>query len=282
LNLPQGKKSTVSVEHHDGVACVRKTYNDNGDPREKCVRETAFYTCYAGLSFVPRLLESRPPSHVLIELLRGEPLSTWHQGRTPAEVEDLSRAHGRNVGGFLRHVPSDDALASAREDFAGGLALSAVAEHTLGVVEDHLRANQEFDLPELHGAVERARGSLNVEGFWGGEVLCKLDWNAGNTIVEDGRIAGYVDFEQSFFANRAVFVGTVVDHINVLSWPHVRDGIAAVCGDLPPVETQYAAACFSMCRKILGCCRDGRIRYFTPERLLRKFAAMRELVAPRG
>jgi len=282
VNLPQGKKSTVSVEMVDGAPCVRKEYNDNGDPHEKCLRETAFYAYYAGLPLVPRLLKSRPPTHILIDLLRGEPVSTWHGGRTPAEVEELSRIHGRNVGGFLQHVPSDDALASAREGFPGGLTLRAVAERTLSVVADHLEANEKFDLPELHRTVDRAREVLNVDGFWGEEVLCKLDWNAGNTIVAGGEITGYVDFEQSFFANRAVFVGTVIDHINVLSWPNVRAGIGEVCGDLPPVETQYAAACFSMCRKMLGCCGNGRIRYFTPERLLRKFAAMREQAAPHG
>jgi len=275
VKLPQGKKSSVAVEAFDGIACVRKTYNDNGDPREKCLRETAFYAYYAGLTLIPRLIESRPPTNVLVELLRGEPLSTWQQGRPRAEVEDLSRDHGRNVARFLQHVPPAGALAAARQDFPGGLGLYEVAGHTLGVVADHLAANAEFDLPGLHGAVDCARAAPGIAGFWGQEVLCKLDWNAANTIVEGGEITGYVDFEQSFFANRLIFVGTVIDHINVLSWPRAREGIEELCGDLPSPEMQYAAACFSMCRKILGCCRDGRIGYFTPERILAKLEKMR-------
>jgi hypothetical protein len=281
VRLPQGKKSTVTVEQIGGALCVRKEYNDNGDPREKCLRETAFYTCYAGLPFLPKLLESRPPAHILIELLRGEPASTWHRDKAPEEIADLSRAHGRNIGGFLKHVPSDAVRKSARKVFPGGLTLKAVAARTLGLVADHLARDPAFDLPELHGSVDRAREVLNMHGFWGEEVLCKLDWNAGNTIVSDGKIAGYVDFEQSFFANRATFVGTVADHINVLSWPEVRAGIEEICGDLPAPEAQYAAACFSMCRKILGCCGHGRIGYFTPERLLRKFETLRALLARR-
>jgi hypothetical protein len=208
---------------------------------------------------MPRLVESSPPTHILIELLRSEPISVWHKGKSPDEIKKLSRAHGRNVGRFLQHVPSDEATASARENFPGDLALKEVAERTLGVVADHLKRNAAFDLPELHGALARAREALSIDGFWGEEVLCKLDWNAGNTIVADGKIIGYVDFEQSFFANRAIFLGTVIDHINVLSWLEVREGIGEVCGDLPSPQAQYAAACFSMCRKILGCCRDGRI-----------------------
>ncbi len=276
--IHQGKKSEVSAETIDGELCIRKQYNDNGNPRDKCLRETAFYNCYAGVPGLPRLIADSCPTHIVIEYVQGEPLSVWHRGKSEKQLDELSRAYGRHIGLFLLHEPASATMESIRREFPGDTSLATLADRMFAALRSHLKAEPAFDLPALHRAVEKAGDILALSGFWGEEALCKLDWNAGNTIVASDGISGFVDFEQSFFGNRAVFVGTVIDHINVLRWSEVRKGIESARGPLPSVDVQYSAACFSMCYKILGACRNGEITYFTPERLLWKFEDMRRTI----
>jgi hypothetical protein len=278
MKLPQGKKSKVTVDTAGGKAVVRKAYNSNGDPSTKCQREVAFYRWYEGVAGVPRLHAAECPTHILIELLDGTPLSVWHADKSESEIAALSLDHGRNMASFLHHSPADALSVSIKKNFPDMTDFRSVVDSTLSTVETYVNGNPGFDRPEIRQIVRLSRSVVETTAFWGQEILCKLDWNSGNVIVKDGSIAGYVDFEQSFFGNRIAFVGTLIDHINVLSWPQVRRGIESCGHVMPPANLQYAAACFSMCYKIRGCCRDGKITYFTPERLLVKFQEMRAMI----
>ena len=274
MKLIQGNKSQVSLELVDGLPCVRKRYNDNGDPRKKCLRELAFYRWYAGLSAIPKLVAHDCPIAITLERLEGMPLSVCHQALTQMQLNALSHAHGHHMGQFLRHEPSSAVEAAARQNFPGSHDIETLVAHMVDVIGKHLDANPEFQREEIRHAVESTQRVLALDRFWGEPTLCKLDWNASNVLVNNGTISGYIDFEQAFFGNRIVFIGTIIDHINVLSWTHVRRGIEAACGALPSVEIQKAAANFSMCYKLVGCCHDGKITFFTPERLVTKFSAM--------
>lgn len=279
LTLPQGKKSTVHVQDIAGRPGVRKVYNHHrGSPRGKCLRETAFFRHYRGLKAVPNLLEVANPTHILMDLVPGEPLSACHKAMSSAEIAALSAEHGKCIGDFICHESTPAAWERVRSNYPDGRDLAAVLERAQATVLDAFQHNPTFDIPALQRAIAQAAKVVLIEGDWGREALCKLDWNAGNMLVLDGRISGYVDFEQSFVGNRLAFVGTVIDHINVLNWHEARRGIEGRCGPLPSSEMQYAAACFSMCVKISECCHGGKISFFTPERLLVKFRDMKKMI----
>lgn len=276
--LPQGKKSTVTVETTECGIAVRKSYNDNGDPAAKCAREVAFYRWYEALGAIPRLLECKCPTSILVERLTGTPLSDWQQGKSDATVASVSTQHGSNVAAMLQHALPEDVRSQILCEFPGEASLRSMAGATLEIVQAHVDNNPDFDIPEIREALLAARRVLDVGGFWGEEVLCKLDWNAGNTIVDGDTISGYIDFEQAFLGNRLIFIGTVIDHINILSWPNVVMGLQEPGIVVLPAAQQYAAACFSMCYKIRGCCRDGEITFFTPQRLVSKFQSMKRMI----
>ena len=110
-----------------------------------------------------------------------------------------------------------------------------------------------------------------------GNVLCKLDWNPGNIIVDGTEISGLIDFEQSFWGTKEIFWGTVLDHISLLSWQMVVAGAKAKIGELPDKEQLRNGAFFSMWYKMIAGYRGGPLGYFTPERVTEKFLKMEKM-----
>ena len=150
--------------------------------------------------------------------------------------------------------------------------------NVIETVEEYIEKKADFDLLELRREVDRASSILGASGFWDEALLYKLNWNAGNIIIERNAISGYVDCEQSFFGNRLALIGAAIDHINVLSWTHARAGLRAKIDSLLDMKLLMEPASYSMCDKIYGCCHDGKIEFFRPGKLCQEFKKMNGMI----
>lgn len=280
MTLHQGKKSNVSLIDRDGMDCVLKRYNDIGDPNVKCHREVAFYEWHHACDSLPDLIEVDCPNSILMSRLAGEPIASWHKSASTDDLRRISYEHGGLLSDLLRHKPAQRQASNAinRLSSSGISTWEKFAAIVLQNVEDYFCMNAAFDRPELRQRVDMAASVISLDGFWGETVVCKLDWNPGNIIVDGNNISGYVDFEQSFRGNRLAFLGTVIDHISVFDWTSTRLGLIDGLGDMPAAYELEAAATFSMCYKIHGCCHDGKIGFFEPNRLLEKFQTMPSMI----
>ena len=198
--LPQGNKSVVVSQVKSGKACVWKEYNDNGLRSIKCRREVAFYEWFRGIEAIPQLVEVACPKGIWISRVPGEQLASWVRNAAPVDRVRVSQQHGQLLGGLLTHSPDDDRKTAALEllEASGAVAWESFAKQTIDNVHNHFTADTRFDTLELHQAAERAATIIATKGFWGEPIVCKLDWNAGNTLIASNDISGYVDFEQSF------------------------------------------------------------------------------------
>ena len=51
-------------------------------------------------------------------------------------------------------------------------------------------------------------------------------WNPDNCVVNaDKTVRGFIDFEQAFVGTATLFLGTLIDHINILNWPQVKTAL---------------------------------------------------------
>ncbi len=191
--LPQGNKSTVQLGP-DGESVIKR-YNDNGDPREKCKREVAFYRMYGASELLPPLLDSGE-DWIRVGLVTEDRLSD-------VGVEDrgrFTRSYARALAAIFADaaVPDTAALEACR---AGSARVTRNR-----VIESLLR----YASAQPQSAILDAIRFSVTRVVLTRDLLIKLDWNSGNVFVADGRVARFIDFEQAYVGTAEMLTGAVL------------------------------------------------------------------------
>ena len=196
--LPQGRKSLVEILP-DGKT-VRKTYNANDDPAAKYRRELGFYRKYASSYLIPKLRDYEQDQYILIERVTGERLADL----LPLSVERLEALTQDYVEQLLRLFDQGSSLSDQfKEYYYGGC---GAQDNLEALIEGLDRLSRNYPgnpiLADLVSSLERVEISE--------ELLIKLDWNAGNLFLSEGRIHKIVDFEQAFIGTKSILVGVLL------------------------------------------------------------------------
>lgn len=200
--LSRGRKS--DVVHVKPRSVVRKFYNENGDKREKSLREIGFYLQYGHSKVIPRLVDYHEANYVTIDYLPGRTMSDIGIADESSRI-DLTRRYADSVSALFGNAPPvTDELKSKYYDGVGATSCRQMTESQLRGLAPHYSNCAPFQ--ELLARF----GKIRVCN----ELLIKLDWNSSNTIVgEDGHFA-FVDFEQAFIGTKEMLVGILLHNPN--------------------------------------------------------------------
>lgn len=279
MTLPQGNKSTVEMQIRNGNNCICKKYNNNGSKEVKFNREIAFYKWFQGIESIPKIEEIDFPNAIWMNYLSGEQLTSWAI-KNDHMLEQISRNHGKLISEFIKHEPIKNQRSDAMDllNKSGANSWCEFAKNVISKVQKYFFMDSNYNIPEILTIIECAKQVIETDGYWGRDTVCKLDWNAGNIIIFNNEIKGYVDFEQSFQGTRLIFLGTIIDHINILNWRFVKDGLSDKFEALPSNNQLLNASAFSLIYKIHGCCNDGKILFFTPNGILNKWKHLNKTI----
>ncbi len=285
----QGKKSTVIEVIVDGVVCVLKKYNDRGDPALKKKKEVGFYRYYQGCAGMPELISTEPDEGIIIEKLSGSPLNILFGKRdgwtyapidgAESDIERISFDYGGYVGGLASLEVRDEKKTFISQKFFKGRNSSQQIDIIIENAKRLLSEHPEYDNHTLGRSIHAIESFGDMDIDVGKNVLCKLDWNPGNIIVDGTEISGLIDFEQAFWGTTEIFWGTVLDHISLLNWPMIVAGAKTRIREFPDKEQLRNGAFFSMWYKMVAGYKGGPLGYFTPERVTEKFLKMEKLAS---
>lgn len=205
--LPQGRKSRVEILP-DG-ATVRKTYNGNGDPAERFCREVGFYTQYRDSRVVPQLVDYEPGRYITIERVTGQRLvemAPLPHGVTESladhYVDTLVELFGNSTG-----VDTE-----VKQRYYEG---QGANDNIRLLIQDLDSLGRRYHGHEVIDDLRRSVAQVKADA----ELLIKLDWNAENLFVRDGRVHKLIDFEQAFIGTRNILVGILLHNP---FWPAQR------------------------------------------------------------
>ena len=205
--LPQGRKSLVEVMP-DGNT-VRKTYNSNGDPATKYRRELGFYLNYAGSGLIPKLRDFEQNRHILIERVTGQRLADI----LPLSIERVEALAEDYVEQLLRMFDHGSSLSDQfKEYYYDGC---GAQDNLEALIEDLGRLSIKYPGNPLIANLSSSLEGIEISE----EILIKLDWNAENLFLSEGRIHKIVDFEQAFIGTKSILVGVLL-HNPI--WPAAR------------------------------------------------------------
>ncbi len=196
--LNQGRKSYVI--HVNPRSVVRKFYNENGDKREKSLREIGFYLQYGHSNVIPRLVDYHEANYVTIDYLPGRTMSDIGIADESSRI-DLTRRFADSVSALFRNAPTvTDGLKSKYYDGIGAFSIVEKTVNQLREIARHYSDCQPFK--NLLVRAEKTEPSS--------ELLIKLDWNSSNTIVRENGQFAFVDFEQAFIGTKEMLVGILL------------------------------------------------------------------------
>ena len=196
--LPQGRKSHVTL-CDDGVL-IQKTYNHNGDPERKYLREVGFYKHYADSSLIPDMVEARQDERVIV-LTRAPGIRCSDLLPDPNLRLQISTDYAEKVVDLIS-IGND--VHSLKQCFYDGFGASAYRDRVVDILDAYPTGTQQAE--QIIRRLRVSATQINITD----EILIKLDWNASNVFIDNGRVTQFIDFEQSFIGTREILTGILL------------------------------------------------------------------------
>lgn len=199
-HLPQGRKSEVTLL--DDGSLVRKTYNDNGDPMGKYLREVGFYAHYGASELIPDLVEPLADERAIV-LTRAPGIRCADLQPDPGFRRRLSADYADKVADLLS-VRAD--VGNVKPRYYGNVGASAYRDGVMSILDGYRPSTRQGQGKDIVGRLRASASQVTVTD----EILIKLDWNASNVFVDGGAVSQFIDFEQAFIGTREILTGILL------------------------------------------------------------------------
>ena len=195
---PQGRKSEVTFS--DDGFLVRKTYNDNGDPMGKYLREIGFYAHYGASELIPDLVESLADEGAIV-LTRAPGIRCSDLQPDPRFRRRLSADYADKAVDLLS-ICTD--VRRVKRRYYNNVGASEYRERVLSILDGYRPGTRHAE--DIVRRLSTSTSQIAVAD----EILIKLDWNASNVFVAGGVVSQFIDFEQAFIGTREMLTGILL------------------------------------------------------------------------